>query len=279
MLPLLLLYLVGRVLHLLAGRIPNLLIVALQVVPPALFALIHGGRIYGRPGIVVFITLCLGVGSLAESLSLRIGFPFGHYEFTDLMGPKLFGVPLLLALAYVGMGYFSWILAVLILRYQDRPLSGKKTVLLPMLASFVMVAWDLSQDAVWANIDHAWVWREGGSYFGVPISNFLGWYLTAYIFYQIFALFLKNHVAPASQTAHWRLAILFYAACAAGNLLVTAPSSLPSSFIDASGRRWLVSDVLWASRVVSVFLMMSLSLIAWASISPHAPPEDGLQDA
>jgi hypothetical protein len=54
---------------------------------PALFAVIHGARIYHSRGILVFATLCLGVGALFESMSLRTGFPFGYYRFTDLMGP------------------------------------------------------------------------------------------------------------------------------------------------------------------------------------------------
>jgi len=37
---------------------------------------------------------------------------FGYYKFTDLMGPKLVDLLILLALAYVGMGYLSRVLAV-----------------------------------------------------------------------------------------------------------------------------------------------------------------------
>jgi len=40
-----------------------------------------------------------------------------------------------------------------------------------------MTAWDLSMDPVWAEIYHAWVWRDGEAYYGVPISNFFGWLL------------------------------------------------------------------------------------------------------
>jgi uncharacterized membrane protein len=145
-------------------------------------------------------------------VSLRTDFPFGYYRFTDLMGPKLFDLPILLALAYVGMGYLSWVLAVVILDCQNEPLSGRKIVLLPLAASFVMTAWDFSMEAVWADIDHAWVWRDGGPYYGVPASNFFGWFLTVYIFYQLFALYLRNRVTIRSRTSHWRLAILFYAA-------------------------------------------------------------------
>jgi len=99
---LLFLFLAARILQLFAGRVPNLLIVTLHVIPLAHFALVHGARIYGSRGILIFATLCLGVGTLFEGVSLRTGFPFGYYRFTELMGPKFFDLPILLALAYVG---------------------------------------------------------------------------------------------------------------------------------------------------------------------------------
>jgi len=272
LLTLLLLYVIARILQLFAGRIPSLLIVIFHVIPPALFAVIHGARIYRLRGILVFATLCLGVGILFESVSLRTGFPFGHYRFTNLMGPKVFDLPILLALAYVGMGYLSWVLSIVILGFHTEPLSGKRIVLLPLAASLVMTTWDLSMDPVWADIDHAWVWRDGGSYYGVPTSNFFGWFLTAYIFYQLFALYLRNRVSSPSRTGHWCLAILFYAASAAGNLLVVAPLSLGGVFVDTSGKRWMISDILWASRLVSIFLMTPLSLIAWVKAARPVKP-------
>jgi putative membrane protein len=263
LLTLLILYLVARIFQLFAGKVPSLLIVILTVIPPALFAVIHGARLYGSRGSLVFATLCLGIGALFESVSLRTGFPFGHYWFTNLMGPKLFGLPILLALAYMGTAYLSWVLGLNILECRNEPLSGRNLILLPLLASFVMTAWDPSMDPVWADIDHAWVWRDGGSYYGVPISNFAGWILTTYVFYQLFALYVRNRVSIPSPARHWRLAILFYAASAAGNLLVVAPASLGAVFVDPAGRHWMIAGILHASRLVSIFLMVPLSVIAW----------------
>ena len=192
------------------------------------------------------------------------------------MGPKLFDLPILLALAYVGMGYLSWVLAVVILGCRNDSLLGRKIVLLPLAASFALTTWDLSMEAVWADIDHAWVWRDGSSYYGVPTSNFFGWFLTGCIFYQLFALYLRSRVTIRSDASHWRLAILFYAASAPGNLLVVAPSSLGSAFVDAAGKRWAIAGILWASRLVSILLMMPLSLIAWVRASgPVEPFEAG----
>ena len=267
---LLLVYLVARLLQLFPGSVPSILIVGLHVVPSALFALIHGARVYGSRGILVFAGLCLGVGAIFESLSLRIGFPFGHYEFTELMGPKVFDLPVLLALAYLGMGYLSWVLGLLILRYQNAPLSGAKLVVLPVVASLVMTAWDFSMEPVWADIDRAWVWRDGGPFYGVPISNFFGWFLTVYVFYQLFAFYLRDQPVFSPDKADWRLAILAYGLSAVGNLLVTVPPSPSAVFADASGKSWPISDILWACRLISIFLMLPFSLVAFGRLSNNA---------
>ncbi len=100
----LLLYVLARRCQLYADRLPSLPIVVLHVIPLALFAVAHGAVLYQPRGILIFAALCLGFGTLAEIVSLRTGFPFGHYYFTDVMGPKLFQLPVLLALAYLGIG-------------------------------------------------------------------------------------------------------------------------------------------------------------------------------
>jgi uncharacterized membrane protein len=260
---LLLLYAVSRILQLYADRVPTLLIVALHVLPPAAFALLHGHLLYRMRGILIFSALCLGSGTFFESLSLRTGFPFGHYYFTDLMGPRLFQLPILLALAYLGMGYLSWILALAILGHKTEQPRGLRVILLPLIASCIMVAWDLSMDPVWANIDHAWVWQQGGSYFGVPISNFLGWSLTTYVFYQSFALYLRRQPTQPLPSELWRLPVLFYAASAFGNILLVAQPGTPAAITDPSGRQWLTSDILRATVLVSVLVLGGFALIAW----------------
>jgi uncharacterized membrane protein len=266
---LLLLYVIGRILQLFAGRLPNLIIVVFHVLPPAFFAFVHGARIYRSRGIVVFAGLCLGVATFFESVSLRTGFPFGHDRFTDLMGPKISGLPVLLALAWVGMGYLSWVVSLVLLGDENKLLSGRRIVLMPLVASFVMTSWDFSMEAVWADVDRGWIWRDGGSFYGVPTSNFLGWLLTTYVFYQLFALYLRKRERVPARVGHWLLAILFYALSALGNLFVIAPLSLDGVFVDATGKHWMIANILRTSRLVSVFLMVPLSLIAWFRVSVY----------
>jgi hypothetical protein len=161
------------------------------------------------------------------------------------------------------MGYLSWVVGLVILGYESDGLSGIKLFILPVTASLVMTTWDFSMEAVWADIDRAWVWRDGGPFYGVPISNFFGWLLTVYIFYQLFALYLRPRPTQSAPKRHWRLAILFYGVSALGNLLIAVPASLNGVFVDGTGRSWVVPSILWASRLISIFLMMPLAVLAW----------------
>jgi uncharacterized membrane protein len=259
------LYAIARILQILPRRIPMLGVVALHVLPPALFALLHGAKVYGWRSIATFFALCLVIGNIFENLGVRTGFPFGHYYFTDVMGPKLFVVPILLGMAYLGMAYLSWILAGLILAGPPSAIEGSRTIGLPVVASFIMVAWDFSQDPIWSTILHAWIWRDGGPYFGVPLSNFLGWFLTVYVFYQLFALYLRRrqtliHPLPSG---YWRMPVLFYGISAAGNLLLAIPSAGARVVSDAGGTRWDVSDITAACALSSIFTMGAFALMAW----------------
>jgi uncharacterized membrane protein len=248
-------------------------VVALHVLPPLIFAFVHGARMYRLRGILVFVALCVVIGNIFENMSILTGFPFGHYYFTDVMGPKIFQVPVFLGLAYVGMGYISWTLGRVILGETRRPLAGARVVTLPLVAAFIMVAWDLAMDPVWATILHAWIWPQGGRYFGVPVSNFLGWYLTVYIIYQLFALYLRRQASDPGvlPTRYWREAVFFYGVSAAGNLLLAIPQAAPTVVSDPAGTLWRVADITGLCALISIFAMGAFAVLALARL---ADPND-----
>ena len=266
---LLVLYAFARVLQIFPGEVPLVAVVALHVLAPIVFALIHGAMFYRTRGILIFFAICLVVGNIIENVGVRTGFPFGSYYFTDLMGPKLFVVPIQLGLAYLGMAYLSWTLGRVILGNMRSPVTGSRVVTLPLIAAFVMVAWDLSQDPVWSTVLHLWIWRQGGVYFGVPVSNFLGWYLTVYVFYQLFALYLRGRSTNPDPlpSSYWNVAILFYAVSAAGNILLVIPRPIVYVVSDPSGTQWKVSDITHACAVVSVLTMGAFAALAWVRLA------------
>jgi uncharacterized membrane protein len=261
---LLMLYAFARVLQVFPGQVPLVVVVGLHVLPPIVFALIHGAMFYWTRGILIFFAICLVVGNIFENVGVRTGFPFGSYYFADLMGPKLFAVPIQLGLAYLGMAYLSWTLARVILGNMRSPVTRSHVMTLPLIAAFIMVAWDFSQDPVWSTVLHLWIWPQGGVYFGVPVSNFLGWYLTVYVFYQLFALYLQGRSINPDPlpSSYWNVAILFYAVSAAGNILLVIPRPIVSVVSDPSGTQWKVSDITRTCAVVSVLTMGAFAVLA-----------------
>jgi uncharacterized membrane protein len=258
------LYAVSRVLQLFAGRVPTLAVVAFHVIPAALFALLHGALRYRLSGILAFFTICLLVAGISENVGVWTGYPFGRYYFTDLMGPKILVVPVFLALAYVGMGYISWTLGRIIIGDASLPLTRQMIVTVPLVASFLMVAWDMAMDPVWSTVMNAWIWLDGGPYFGVPISNFFGWYLINFVIYVVFALYLRRRsdLSAHLPSQYWFSAVLFYAISAGGNILLLIPRPGPRVVFDPAGVQWRVADITANAAVISVFTMGGFALIA-----------------
>jgi putative membrane protein len=180
------------------------------------FALVHGAARYGWRGIAAFIVICLVVSNILENTSILTGFPFGHYHYTDQLGPRLFLVPLLIGPAYFANGYLAWVLGNVLVGEVRRESSAFTTFAGPFVASFLMVMWDLTLDPRASTIEHQWIWEQGGGYFGVPLTNYLGWFFTVYVFLQLFALWVRFRSAGHEATrtlprSHHAQAVVMYA--------------------------------------------------------------------
>lgn len=258
-------YLLDRIIEVLPFTTPSTPIVAIEILSALAFALVHGTRHYGLRCTLVFAGLCLAIGGAMEVMGVWTGFPYGHYQFLPLMGPQVLRVPILLALAYIGMAYVSWTVACLIVGATGTRITAAQYITLPLAASFVMTAWDFAQDPVWSTLLHAWRWRDGGAWFGVPPSNYAGWLLTTFFIYLVFALFLRRKwpVSPESAEFYWGPAILFYALCASGNVLQMLRPQAQAILVDAAGRLWHTAAILEASALVSIFVMGSFALLAY----------------
>lgn len=252
-------YACARILEIVPGPVPRMAIVALDVFSAMAFALADGARTYSLRIVLVFTAICIVVGNIVENIGVITGFPFGRYYFVELMGPKLFHVPILLGLAYIGMAWVSWNVASLILARTK--LSGPRLLAVCALASVIMTAWDLAQDPVWGTVLHGWVWRDGGPWFGVPISNYLGWLGTVFCIYALFALSLRRRVSAEFKGSP--NAVLFYAACALGNVLQMLSLGNSGTVADPTGKIWRVADIIRASALVSIFVMGSFVVLAW----------------
>ena len=238
----------------------------LTVLAPMAFAFLHGARRYGIGGIAIFVVLCLGISNIMENMGVLTGFPFGPYHYTDVLGPKLFLVPLLIGPAYLGTGYVSWVLAdILLATNQRRDALG--TIATPLLATFIMVGWDACLDPASSTLSKIWIWHTGGGYFGVPLTNYLGWFLTVFLFMQAFALYLRARTTPPLPVpqGHWFQAVFFFFVMAldfpAGHLGVTN-----AAVTDATGKVWQTADILETAAIMSLFTMMPFAVASFLTL-------------
>ena len=265
-------YACGRLLEVVYGPVPTTALVAVEVLSAGAFALVHGAARYGLRTICVFFLICIIVGNTIENIGVATGFPYGRYSFLNVMGPKIFYVPVLLGLAYIGMAYVSWVLAEHIV---GPPLAHTSIFAVPVVASFLMVAWDLAQDPVWSTMLHAWVWYDGGSWFGVPLTNYRGWFLTIFLITVSFALYLRKQGTPRMKdTVSGLPALLLYALCAAGNALQVLVRRTVAESPDGSGHLWRVDDILGASALVSLFVMGGFTAIAGVRMAQSSGATD-----
>jgi len=231
------------------------------------FTLIHGMKRYPWKGIVVFVVITLIVSGIMENLSILTGFPFGHYYYTNALGPKVTLVPLLIFPSYIAFGYLAWVLSTLIVGRVRRGSTTFTSVAVPFVASFMMVAWDLSLDPIASTINQTWIWTQGGGYFGVPISNFLGWSLTVYIFFQLFALYLRKRGPtnpPAIPITHYLQIILVYMWTGVGFVLNYPFRPTNTAITDAVGHIWQTSDIYETTAISAIYTMIFISTLALA---------------
>jgi putative membrane protein len=157
-----------------------------------LLAFMHGFKRYRFRNMAIFFIVTWIVSNSFEALSIYMGFPFGNYHYT-MGGPRILEVPLLIMPAYFGMGYMAWTLSNILNGQNGKRLKGVHVFLVPLIASFTMVMWDVVMDPIAATVGKVWIWEDGGSYFNVPISNYLGWFLVVYIFLQIFSIYISRY--------------------------------------------------------------------------------------
>lgn len=170
-----------------------------------------------RPYVFVFLAVYLGgcalhlglkrallfavagyvIAWLSEFSSIHNGFPYGHYYYLDGTRGKeiwVLGVPLMDSISYVFLAYASYSLALLVysplrrLRWMVYVLETKKirdSLQVRILGALLLVYLDIIIDPLALRGDRWFLGRiygypEQGVYFGVPLSNFIGWFAVGF---------------------------------------------------------------------------------------------------
>jgi uncharacterized membrane protein len=239
---------------------------AISILVPTLFAAVHGLHRLGGRTMLVFFSITFVVSWCYESLSIATGFPFGHYHYTNNLGPKLGTVPLLIMPAYFAMCYVSWTLAHVLLDKWNQKSDQMLKFAIPLIASFIMVMWDMCMDPARATVKQAWIWHDGGGYFGVPFSNFLGWFLCVYTIFQLLAIYLIRGASAGKVVQDQANAM--YAATSLE--FVTLGFFPPTGTVtDAVQQVWQLSALYETLGLVALFTMVFVSVLAFLKVQTN----------
>jgi putative membrane protein len=239
------------------------------VMATAVFAFIHGALRYRWSGVLAFLVVCLVVSNIFENTSILTGFPFGHYHYTS--GPKIFLVPWYIGLSYFATAYLAWTVAIVLIGDVRRASSWIPTVAVPVIGAAVMVMWDLTFDPTASTIKQFWIWEQGGGYFGVPLTNYVGWFFTVYLFLQLFALFLRFRSAADEESrllpaSYYAQAVISYAVVGLAAVLSYLVFTGNTVVTDAAGVVWQTRSITEAEATVSIFTMIFVSVLSGAKM-------------
>jgi uncharacterized membrane protein len=231
-------------------------------------ALAHGAVLYGFGPALVLFCLCTAITFAIENVGVATGFPFGHYHFeVDPDLPHVGSIPIVVGPLWFGAGYFSWVVASILLDGGDRRLDRLFNVIaLPVVAAFVMTQWDLVMDRSESTIAKVWMWHDGGADFGVPLSNYLGWLVTSWLFFLAFALYLRRRIAERPQATQQNrklqlIAILFYVSAGLTHIVPWAMGQ-SGEVADPAGNTWQIRDLRETTVAIMLFTMFFSAILA-----------------
>jgi len=159
----------------------------------------------GRRRTMLFTGLAYLIAFVCEwsSAVAATGFPFGLYYYIDATRDRelwIAGVPFMDSLSFTFLSYVSWELATMLIGrlragWRDvQVLDGdraRRSWASALLASFLMMYLDIIIDPVALRGDRwflgkIYYYPDGGSYFGITIANFLGWYFVCFVIVRLF---------------------------------------------------------------------------------------------
>ncbi|WP_231551432.1 carotenoid biosynthesis protein [Methanobacterium sp. SMA-27] len=174
------------------------------------FVLLHSSKVLGNKKTGVLFIIALLFGLTFEAVGVKYGGVFGMPYYYNL--PTFFFglVPISTPISWTIIIYFSYTITNLLLFGfgGERPVKTDNLwyflglmVLLSFIGGLIAVNLDMILDPVAVSPQVAgWIWTGGGPYFGIPIGNFIGWFLVAAIAIFIFRYY--EAISPKSDTPY-----------------------------------------------------------------------------
>src|SRR3990167_893716 len=169
------------------------------------FCLVHSFYGLGIINGLIFLISILISSWVWESLGVWTGIIFGKYFYTEFTPAHVINVPLEIPFSWFFFMYLSFCISDLaingklhtrrLLFKNDWKSEAVHVILVSLGTGLIMVGWDMAADPMGSTRSCIWVWEhENGYFFGVPVLNFIGWFILSSAF--IFVYLIIEHFNP-----------------------------------------------------------------------------------
>jgi uncharacterized membrane protein len=149
----------------------------------------HAGLTRGARAAVGLVVVAGGGGLLAEAVGVATGVPFGSYDYAGTLGPRLFGVPVVIPLAWVMMAWPAYLVGARLTRSRAARVA---------VSAAALASWDLFLDPQMVDAGH-WRWAHPSPALpgvpAVPLTNYAGWALVA-----LLLMLVLDRTVPVGQS-------------------------------------------------------------------------------
>jgi putative membrane protein len=142
-----------------------------------------------------------------EYIGVRSGVPFGRYHYTGALVPRLFDIPLPITCAWMMIALGSLVIAA-------RRGARWPWWAVILVSALLATALDACIEPTAVHLKAYWLWDETGRYYGVPLKNFAGWFVAAWIINACAAWALWGRRAPSFPVSPLIPMSLFWATVA-----------------------------------------------------------------
>lgn len=208
--------------------------------------------LYGRRAANLFLAVGAAFGWFAEQMGSSRGWFFGKYTYTDVLGPRLGDVPLVIPCMWFGICLIGLVIASLVLwrRPAPPPEAGFKTLALAtFMTALVVTAFDLGADPWFVYVVKAWIMEEtDGDWFGETVRGFEGWMIVSCAIVATFLATVRPQPAGPESTSARRAAavpIALYVFMMLFQIAFTQPVALKVVAFYAMGIPALAAAVAW----------------------------------
>lgn len=158
---------------------------------------------------LLFFLITFLVGMITEIIGVNTGFLFGHYQYGSVLGPKLFGVPIMIGfnwfiIVFSADSFLNQSIESIKNKYNFNCLKKYIPFILIVGGATITTCFDIILEPAAIKLKF-WTWDNGV----IPLFNYLCWFLIS-AFLLVIKLFFKINFINKFATSLFIIQVIFF---------------------------------------------------------------------